>query len=100
MPYQLPSPAYTIQSRGSHHSSQLGNYNMETLFSTLTEINGQLLNLRQQQASSINAIGSLSNDMAHLTEEMKKIKGGTSSRGGRGGKGSRGRGRGRGARGN
>ena len=88
--YQLPSPSYTNQSQGSQHSSQLTNYNFEKLFSTLSEINGQLLNLRQQQASSINAIGSLSNDVAHLSEEMKKIKGGTSSRGGRGGRGGRG----------
>ncbi len=74
MPYQLSSPAYSIQSQGSQSSSQLANYNIEKLFSTLSEINGQLLGLRQQQASSINAIGSLSNDVANLTSWSPKEK--------------------------
>jgi hypothetical protein len=76
------------------------------LFSLVGEMNGQLLTVRQQQASSMNALDVLTNDVAGLSEKVKKITTGSAaapvSGGGRGG--SRGRGsrgsRGGGNRGN
>ena len=88
---QLPSPTYTVSSQGSFNSNNIGSEMIDKLFGLMGDINGQLLTLRQQQATSMNSLNSLTNDVAHLEEEVKKIRGGTNSRGGRGGRGQRGK---------
>jgi len=63
------------------------NDNIGNLFDFFTDLKGQLLTIRQQQASSINTLNVLTNDVAHLSSEMKKLKGeGNSTSRGRGGK--------------
>jgi len=94
---QAPSSAYTLSSQ-ARWNSNMSSEAVDKLFRLMGEMNEQLLTLRQQQASSMNSLSSLTNGLAHLSEEVKKIKGGASSRGGRGG-GNRGCGSNRGRRG-
>ena len=89
---QLPSPAYTYSSHGSTGSmnSYLENDMMKKLVGFFGDVNGQLLALRQQQASSMNTLEVLNRDVTNLNDEMKKIKSGTGTRGGHVGRGGRG----------
>ena len=89
---QLPSPAYTYSSQGSmgNMNSYLGNDMMKKLVGFFGDVNGQLLALRQQQASSMNTLDVLTRDVTNLNDEVKKIKSGTGTRGGHGGRGGRG----------
>lgn len=89
---QIPSPAYTQVSMETDymHKSQF-----EKMFSFMETVNNQFLQIRQHQASTINTLDVLMNDMHGLREEVSKIKTEKAS----GGRGGRGRGRGRGSRG-
>ena len=93
---QPPSPAYTHSSQGSIPSinSNLDNEMMTRMSEFFGDMNQQMLNMRQQQASSMNSLDALARDVANLNDQVKKMKSGTSSRGGRGGRGSRGGNRG------
>ena len=68
---QIPSPSFSFSSAPNQN---VQNDKIDKMLSSIEQLNYHVLQIKQQQASTINSLNVLTHDVLSLNDEMKKIK--------------------------